>query len=318
MKVSVIIPTYNGAKRVEKCLSALYKQEYPGVLQIIVVDDGSSDNTLDILNKYPDIKVISQENQGPAAARNNGASQSEGEIILFTDDDCIPEPNWISEMLKAFENPEIMGVKGAYKTIQQSPVARFVQYEYEEKYRYMDKYKYIDFIDTYSAAYRKNVFQEFGGFNTDFPVACAEDVELSFRIANAGHKLVFNPNAIVTHSHPDTFWWYLQKKYKFAFWRMAAIKLSPNKAKGDTHTPNTMKLQLLLLPFIALFVFTPVSNIALKISTLAVIFYFLTILPSMWHIFKKDLLVGFLSPAYYFGRTCAQFSGVVLGMILAK
>lgn len=316
--ISVIIPTFNGEQRIEKCINALSVQDYGQDFEIIVVDDGSIDNTVEVLTKYSNVKVISQNNQGPAAARNNGASQASGEIILFTDDDCIPQENWLSEMLLPFKDENISGVKGAYKSTQKSPVARFVQYEYEEKYRYMNQFEYIDFIDTYSAAYKKEVFRKFNGFNADFPVACAEDVELSFRIANAGHKLVFNPNAIVEHFHPDTLIWYIKKKFKFAFWRMAAIKLQPNKAKGDSHTPNTMKIQLALFPFLLLFPGAIFSQSVLYVSVIAVVAYVVTLIPSIALIILKDPLVAVLSPFLYLCRSGAQFFGVLSGLIFEK
>ena len=137
--VSVIIPTYNGRLRIKHTIEALLNQDFKGEYELIVVDDGSSDQTADLVRSYDrGIKVISQPNQGPGVARNNGAHHAQGEIILFTDDDCIPEKNWLQEMLRPFsEDAEIVGVKGRYRTEQKEIIARFVQLEYEDKYDYM-------------------------------------------------------------------------------------------------------------------------------------------------------------------------------------
>ena len=77
-------------------------------------------------------------------------------------------------------------------------------------------------------------------------MACAEDIELSYRMSARGWKMKFAPAAIVYHTHPDTLSRYLKKKYKFAFWRVLAVRKNPSKAVKDSHTPQLMKLQLLI------------------------------------------------------------------------
>src|SRR5437870_2331379 len=106
---------------------------------------------------------------------------------------------------------------GAYRIAQKSVVARFVQIEYEDRYRLMARLDSIDFIDTYSAGFRRDHFLEMNGYDTSFPVACAEDIELSYRMSARGWKMKFVPTAVVYHTHADTFSRYLNMKYKFAF-----------------------------------------------------------------------------------------------------
>ena len=127
-----------------------------------------------------------------------------------------------------------------------------MQIEYEDRYRLMAGLPSIDFIDTYSAAFRRERFLEMSGYDTSFPVACAEDVELSYRMSARGWKMKFAPAAIVYHTHPDTLSRYLKKKYKFAFWRVLAVRKNPSKAVKDSHTPQLMKLQLLFAPALLL------------------------------------------------------------------
>ena len=114
-------------------------------------------------------------------------------------------PNWLDAMLAPFKDPGVVGAKGIYRTRQKSLAARFVQIEYEDKYRLMAGLASIDFIDTYSAAFRRDRFLEMNGYDTSFPVACAEDIELSYRMSARGWKMKFVPAAIVYHTHPDTF-----------------------------------------------------------------------------------------------------------------
>ena len=117
LSVSVIIPAYNAEKTLKNCLDALLEQTLlPN--EIIVVDDGSTDSTPTIASTYSLVNLHSQKNQGPAHARNVGARKAKGKIILFLDSDCVPEENWLEEMIKPFQDEKVAGVQGAYKTHQ--------------------------------------------------------------------------------------------------------------------------------------------------------------------------------------------------------
>jgi glycosyltransferase involved in cell wall biosynthesis len=314
--VSVIVPAYNAEKTIGRCLECLMKQDCTEEFEVIVIDDGSVDSTPEIIAKFRKVKLIHQENAGPAAARNRGAAMAEGEIILFTDSDCFPEHNWISEMIKPFKrNIEIAGVKGSYKTRQKQIMAKFVQLEYEDKYGYMQKNEFIDFIDTYSAAFKKKVFLEMNGYDTDFPVACAEDVELSYRLSNKGYKMVFNPGAVVYHLHPDTLPAYLKKKYKFAYWRMLALKKNPAKTVKDSHTPQLMKMQLLFPPVIlGSALLSMLSGNFLSVTLFLLAVFLLTTVPFAMKACRSDLMTGLLSPVLLFFRAAAQCLGVSTGL----
>jgi glycosyltransferase involved in cell wall biosynthesis len=317
--VSIIIPTFNGASRISNCLDALLKQTAERNVEILVVNDGSTDNTVEVVTRYSGIRLISQSNAGPAAARNRGASESRGTIILFTDDDCVPMPNWLGAMTEPFDDPEVVGAKGVYRTRQKSLVARFVQIEYEDRYRMMADLDSIDFIDTYSAAFRRDRFLEMTGYDTSFPVACAEDVELSFRMSARAWKMKFAPAAIVCHTHPDTISRYLSKKYKFAFWRMLAVRKNPSKVVKDSHTPQLMKLQVLFAPALLLAIaFDLTVRPAVSASTLIVAIFLVSTLPFAVRAIRKDPVVGVLSPALLAARACAQVLGVTAGLIHAR
>jgi cellulose synthase/poly-beta-1,6-N-acetylglucosamine synthase-like glycosyltransferase len=315
---SVIVPTYNRADRIGYCLAALDRQDCTLPFEIIVVNDGSTDNTIEFLAKFPTVRVISQMNAGPAAARNRGVRAAAGEIVLFTDDDCEPFPNWLTEMLKPFSDPEVVGTKGIYRSRQPELIARFVQLEYEGRYRLMARQRVIDFVDTYSAAFRRDQFMEIGGYDTSFPVACCEDSELSYRMSARGWRMVFVQTAIVWHQHPTTSVSYLRRKVKFAFWRIPAIRATPGKMVRDSHHPQLMKLQLLFLPlFVAgllsdlygSFLIHPLSLVIVGLFTLSTI-------PFALSAFRKDPIVGLLSPPILAARSCAQLIGITGGLLL--
>jgi GT2 family glycosyltransferase len=316
---SIIIPTFNGSSRIGNCLDSLVKQTAGRNVEILIVDDGSTDNTANVIRGHPSLRLIVQANAGPASARNRGALEAEGEILLFTDDDCVPMPDWLEAMLGPFKDPEVVGAKGIYRTHQRSLAARFVQIEYEDKYRLMAGQPTIDFIDTYSAAFRRDRFLEMAGYDTSFPVACAEDIELSYRMSARGWKMTFAPAAIVYHTHPDTLSRYLKKKYKFAFWRVLAVRKNPSKGVKDSHTPQIMKIQLLFPPAMLLAaIFDLTVRPAVSASALVLVGFFLTTLPFTLRAISKDAIVGILSPILLAARSCAQVLGVTAGLIYAR
>ena len=206
--------------------------------------------------------LINQTNKGPAAARNAGAKKAKGNIVLFTDSDCVPEKSWVKEMLEPFKRKEVIGVQGRYKILNKnSLVARFIQYEIEERYERMGKQKYIDFIGSYSAGYRRDVFLKFGGFDESFKTASGEDPEISYRMADKGLKMVFAPKAIVCHPHPETIKKYLKTKFYRGYWGQLLYKKHPEKRKGQAYNSIYYFLHIFFtcLLSLAVLVLLPIS-----------------------------------------------------------
>jgi len=243
---SIIVPVYNGAKTLDACLTALSAQAVEKDRhEVIVVDDGSTDGSAEVAARY-EVTVIRQEHAQAASARNRGAQQAHGEILLLTDADCEPSPDWAEQMLAPFADPEVAGVRGFYRTRQRSVVARFAQAEYEEKYDRLRRADQVDFVDTYSAAYRRDLFLECGGFNPEFLLD--EDQELSYRLATMGCKLVSAPAAVVYHRHPTGVWWYARRKLQLGRWKVRVHVRHPSKVLSDSYTPWTQKAQIVLAP----------------------------------------------------------------------
>lgn len=242
--ISVIVPAYNAAATLPPCLAALAAQSYPrDAYEVIVVDDGSTDNTAD-LARAAAVRVITQPNAGPAAARNRGAAAANGELLLFTDADCAPTPGWIAALVAPFDRPRVAGAKGTYLTHQRGVVPRFTQLEYQDRYDRMAGAATIDFVDTYSAAYRRDVFLTNRGFDTIFPTASVEDQEFSFRLAEKGYQLAFAPEACVYHQHNRTLRAYIRRKYLIGYWKALLAQWHPGRMVRDSHTPQTLKVQM--------------------------------------------------------------------------
>ncbi len=126
-------------------------------------------------------------------------------------------------------------------------IPRFVQSEYEDRYDRMRGQAQIDFIDTYSAAYRRDVFLENTGFDPIFTTASVEDQEFSFRLAQKGYRLVFAPDAKVSHLHDSDLGEYFRRKYYIGFWKALMIRWHPERMVQDSHTPQVLKVQIVLL-----------------------------------------------------------------------
>ncbi len=114
-KVSIVIPTYNHAREIGRCLESIFKQTFQN-FEIVVVNDGSTDNTLGVLEKYKDrIKIINQENKGASVARNRGAKEVRGEHLLFCDADLILKPKMLEKMVKVLDdNQEVSYVYSSF------------------------------------------------------------------------------------------------------------------------------------------------------------------------------------------------------------
>ncbi|MCD6478352.1 MAG: glycosyltransferase [Candidatus Diapherotrites archaeon] len=316
MNASIIIPVRNGSATIADCLRALLNQKFSGSYEIIVVDDGSADNTAEIVKKFRSVKLIKQEPRGPAIARNTGAKNARYEIVVFTDADCIPEKDWLKEMLKPFANPKVAAVQGAYRTRQRSLIARFVQTEIEYRYNKMLRSKTIDWIGSYSAAYRKRIFLREQGFSEKFPKASGEDPELSYRLQKKGYKLVFNPKAIVYHRHPKSLMRYLRKKFQHAYWRILLYRMHKEKMVSDSYTPQALKAQIGMLALAILFaILSPFNSLFIQAFFAVLLLVLLFMLPFTFFALKRDFLIGLITPAVLFLRDAAFLFGLASGFI---
>jgi cellulose synthase/poly-beta-1,6-N-acetylglucosamine synthase-like glycosyltransferase len=313
--ISVIVPVRNAAHTIGACLDGLQAQSVSrDRYEVIVVDDGSTDDTRDIVKGHSVI-LLTQAHEGPAAARNRGVGAARGEIVLFTDADCVPGREWIEEMVRPFDDPEVVGVKGAYRTRQEEIVARFVQREYEERYERMARRRFIDFIDTYSAGYRREVFLAQGGFDTAYPNASVEDQELSFRLAERGHKMVFNPRAAVYHQHPDSVALYFKRKLNIGYWKVRVLQSHPGKAVRDSHTPQTLKAQMVLVTTtMALALLVLWRSSFCSVASLSLLLLLISVMPFSLKAFSKDPPVGLISPFMLLVRAVALGLGMIGGL----
>jgi len=315
--ISVIIPAFNAEKTLPYTLRALQHQSIPrNLYEIIVVDDSSTDGTGAVAREFG-VRYRRQNKEGPAAARNLGVRIARGDIVLFTDSDCIPQEDWIEKMVKPLEDPRVAGVMGRYLTKQKEFAARFVQLEFEERFSILKKFESIDLVPSFAAAFRRSVFEEVGGFNAHYPLANNEDVELSYQIAYRGYKMVFVDDAVVYHRHPSTWKKFFNIKYSRAFWRTLVYKKFPGKILKDTYTPQSLKLQIatswLLLISPILFILGLIPG--LVSVSLGLILFLITCVPFITRTIHFDRTMSILAPMVLFPKSIIFGAGIMLGII---
>ena len=204
---SVIVPTYRRPASLARCLDALGAQTIGrDRFEVIIVDDGSADSPRDVVARAAasvDVRLIEQANAGPAAARNTGARAARGAYVVFTDDDCRPEPGWlraIDEIAARHPGRAIGGRvvnalgDGLYSTASQL----LIEFLYE--YFNVDESGGRFFI-TSNLALPTDSFRRIGGFDVSFPLAAAEDRDLCDRWREAGLAMVYCDDAVVRHEH---------------------------------------------------------------------------------------------------------------------
>ena len=258
MRVSIVIPAYNAGKTMGACVAACLNQSHAPV-EVIVVDDGSRDDTPGIA-EGAGARCIRQENAGPAAARNRGAQEAAGEIVAFTDSDCIPQSDWIAQLVAGFRDEGVWAVGGTYGIANpHKRLARVIHAEIVARHaRFAEE---VDFLGSFNVAYQRERFFDVGGFDTTFTMASGEDNDLAYRLHDAGGTLVFNPNAVVAHYHPEHLGPYLRTQMRHGYWRMKLYAKHRGRARtGDRYAgiaellgvPYVLGMLVLLVPVAAL------------------------------------------------------------------
>ncbi len=197
--VSVVICAFNAEETLADCLEGASRLDYPRV-EIIVVDDGSSDRTSEIASRFP-VTLVRTPNEGLSRARNRGISESRGDLIAFTDADARPDPEWLRYLVAAFEETGYAGIGGPNLAPPgDGPVADSVACAPGGPIHVLLSDDEAEHIPGCNMAFRREALESIGGFDPRFRVA-GDDVDLCWRIREAGLTLGYCPAAVVWH-HP--------------------------------------------------------------------------------------------------------------------
>jgi len=312
--ISVVIPICNSEKTIKRTIEALLSQKTEKSYEVIVVDDGSTDETPNIIQKYP-IKIILKKNAGPSVARNTGWKAASGKIVAFTDSDCIPVPDWLDTISKHFQDLSVGGVGGTYKTENRGSI--LATYIGEDiGFRHNRLRKEIEATGTFSAAFRKNLLKQVGGFDETYEKATAEDFDLCFAIRKTGYKIIYEPKAIVGHYHKEEFLKYMKSQFWHSVWRVYVYKKYKNMAKGDQYTPITTLVQvpitLLLLLSLVLGIF--IGKLSIVSIFLVGILLILTV-PFISYEIRKNPLIAMTGVFMQLIRNIVWAVGFVCGLV---
>lgn len=199
---SIVIPTYDRKPILEKCLIALEDQNYTGDYEVVVVDDGSNDGTVEWLREtqFPHVRLIVQDHQGPSAARNLGVEQAKGDTIIFIDSDLVVLPGFLSNHDAKLQQGH--RDTGGDRFFTYGRVVNTANFENPTS----EPYKITDysaaFFATGNVAIARHWLIEAGLFDTGFQLYGWEDLELGVRLKKLGLTLIKVPEAVGYHWHP--------------------------------------------------------------------------------------------------------------------
>ena len=196
--VSVIVCSYNGARTLAACLESLGKLNYPAY-EVILVDDGSSDDTAHVAAQFPSVRYIHQANHGLSHARNTGAAAAKGDVFAYTDSDCMVDADWLYYLIGALVSGDYAGVGGPNIT---PPAQNWIQACVAAAPGGPSHVLLTDTIAEHipgcNMAFYRWAFDGAGGFDPEYRKA-GDDVDFCWRIQQAGWVIGFSPTAIVWH-----------------------------------------------------------------------------------------------------------------------
>ncbi|MDD5070484.1 MAG: glycosyltransferase [Candidatus Omnitrophica bacterium] len=208
-ELSVIVPTFNRLSSLKNCIDCLLNQDnFGGTFEVIVVDDGSSDGSIDFLEKkskdFDNFRYISQKNQGPAKARNSGLKIAKGSLICFIDDDCLVLSDWVFRMVTAHKvNPAAAAVGGYTVSADESVSCLVGQFlsnlTIKSKFSGQDN---IIFFPTCNVSFKREIFDE-DIFDERFVTAGGEDLEFFWRLFKKGYRFFWDKTIVVNHCRPS-------------------------------------------------------------------------------------------------------------------
>ena len=233
-RISVIVCTCNGSRTIHDCLRALAKVDYPD-FEVIVVDDGSTDDTARIVREYDSVRLISTENCGLSCARNTGLEAATGEIVAYVDDDAYPDVHWLKYLAATFQTTDHAGVGGPnIPPPVDGPIADCVANAPGGPVHVLLSDREAEHIPGCNMAFRKTRLEAIGGFDPRFRVA-GDDVDVCWRLQERGWTLGFHPAAIVWHHRRNSVRTYWKQQRGYGKAEAMLQQKWPQKYNGTGH-----------------------------------------------------------------------------------
>ncbi len=211
--ITVIVCSYNGSATIEECLQEILKADYPK-FDVLVVNDGSTDNVADIVSRYP-VKLISTTNHGLSSARNTGMYNATGEIIAYIDDDAYPDRHWLRYLAYTYLTTDHACVGGPNIAPYDDPfISTCVANSPGGPVHVLDTDEIAEHVPGCNMSFRKDALMKIGGFDPLYRAA-GDDVDVCWRIQQSGRTVGFHPSAVVWHHRRNSLkaYWKQQKGY---------------------------------------------------------------------------------------------------------
>jgi glycosyltransferase involved in cell wall biosynthesis len=217
LTVSVVIPAYNEEDQIASCLDSVFGTRYPD-LQVIVVDDNSSDKTAKVASRYP-VKLVRRAKRGGIAlARNDGIAEATGEVVAFVDADCTVRSDWLDLLTSHFTDNMIAGTGGVILTKKTGLLATYRSFKEREEYSEAGKPVDAQNLPGGNSSYRADVLRSGGGFDPAFAQPRGHEYfELGYRLRKKGYRLIGEPRAVVWHGHEDSLTGMIKSAYGAGF-----------------------------------------------------------------------------------------------------
>jgi cellulose synthase/poly-beta-1,6-N-acetylglucosamine synthase-like glycosyltransferase len=233
--VTVIVPVRNGEPTIEPLLESLQRLDYDRKkVEVIVVDGNSTDKTRDIVKKYP-VKLVVERKKGLNTARNTGIRNSNGEIIAFTDCDCVVPSNWITKIVENFKDSQVSCVGGSAKGVCIDFISEYADNSIVPLMPFFEKREELNMVKPFlrhpagcNMAFRRKVTEEVGCFDENIQYGF-DEVEFTERVCRAGYKMVLDPNVLVWHKHRSTLKEFLKQNFRYG--RGSGLLLKRKKMK---------------------------------------------------------------------------------------
>jgi GT2 family glycosyltransferase len=209
--ISVIIPNYNDALTLRECLESVLGSDHPR-FEVIVVDDRSTDNSIEIISAYPVRLVQQSANQGAAAARNAGVRAAQGDIYFFVDADVIIYKDTLTKLADLFSlRPDAAAIVGIYDEACAFPELTSIHFNSRIRFEYLKMPESINVFYSAIGAVKKEAFNHIGGFNP--AIKGVEDTDLGLRLVDYGYRIYLAKTLISTHKKKISFLGLLRNDY---------------------------------------------------------------------------------------------------------
>ena len=232
-RVSVVVCSYNGAATLAECLRSLGKLNYPDY-EVILVNDGSTDNTREIADRFPSVRSIHQPNLGLSTARNVGLQAATGEIIAYTDSDCYADPDWLTLLVSQLLEGDSAAVGGPNFTPQDGWLAACVAASPGQPTHVLESDQVAEHIPGCNMAFWREALEAINGFDAQFRKA-GDDVDVCWRLQQAGRWISFAPGAFVWHHRRQDPRSYLRQQAGYGEAEALLRFKHPDKFNGRGH-----------------------------------------------------------------------------------